>query len=145
MTNVPAQSFENHRQIIPIYLAALGIFFLNILWSVYRFAQTPGADSLVGVLVAVALVIVSLYARRFALTVQNRLIRLEMRLRLRELLPADLQGRIGQLSHRQLIALRFASDEELPDLCRTVLTDNVTDQTAIKKMIKNWNADHLRA
>jgi hypothetical protein len=145
MTNVPAQSFKNHRQIIPVYLAALGIFFLNILWSVYRFVQTPGADSLVAVLVAVALAIVSLYARRFALTVQNRLIRLEMRLRLRELLPADLQGRIGQLSHRQLIALRFASDEELPGLCRTVLTDNVTDQTAIKKMIKNWNADHLRA
>jgi hypothetical protein len=72
-------------------------------------------------------------------------IRLEMQLRLRGLLPPELQSRIPELTRRQLIALRFASDEELPDLCRAVLKDNITEGKAIKKMIKNWNADHLRA
>ncbi len=145
MTTAPSQSFENHRQIIPMYLAALGILFINVLWSVYALVRTPGLGSLIAVLVAVALVTVSLYARRFALRVQDRVIRLEMQSRLRELLPADLRARIDDLSDRQLIALRFAGDEELPDLCRTVLSQNLTDQNVIKKMIKHWRADHLRA
>jgi hypothetical protein len=145
MKNAPPQSFENHRQVIPLFLAALGILILSVLWSAYRFVLMPGIDSFIALLVAVALVILSLYARRFALTVQNRVIRLEMRLRLRELLPADLQHRIEDLSPRQLVALRFAGDEELPELCRKVLTDNLHDQKAIKKLIRNWKPDHLRA
>jgi hypothetical protein len=145
MKNAPPQSFENHRQVIPLFLAALGILILSVIWSAYRFVLMPGIDSFIALLVAVALVILSLYARRFALTVQNRVIRLEMRLRLRELLPADLQHRIEDLSPRQLIALRFAGDEELPELCRKVLTDNMHDQKAIKKLIRSWKPDHLRA
>ena len=85
------------------------------------------------------------YARVFATTVQDRVIRLEMQLRLRQLLPADLQSCVDDLTHRQLIALRFASDGELPDLCRRVVNDKITDQKTIKKMIKNWRPDHLRA
>jgi hypothetical protein len=72
-------------------------------------------------------------------------IRLEMQLRLRQLLPADLQSRIDDLTPKQLVALRFASDEELPALCRTVMNDKVVDQKSIKKMIKQWRPDHLRA
>jgi hypothetical protein len=94
MANARPQSFDNHRQVRPPYLVALGILFLNILWAAYRLAIEPGADGVVGLLVAAALLAIALYARAFALTVQNRLIRLEMRLRLREVLPPDLQGRI---------------------------------------------------
>jgi hypothetical protein len=145
MADARPQSFENHRQQRPPYLAALGILFLNILWALYRLVMMPGADTVVALLVAAALLSVALYARSFALTVQNRLIRLEMRLRLREVLPPDLQGRIHEFTHDQLIALRFASDAELPDLCRRVLDERLTDRTAIKKLIKNWQPDHLRA
>jgi hypothetical protein len=79
------------------------------------------------------------------LTVQDRVIRLEMQLRLRQTLPADLHARIDDFTPKQLVALRFASDEELPQLCRTVLNDRVMEQKAIKKMIKKWRPDHLRA
>jgi hypothetical protein len=97
------------------------------------------------VLVAVALVRLALYARGFALRVQDRVIRLEMRLRLHELLPADLRPRIAEFSMPQLIAMRFAGDEELPALAAAVLNDRITDTTRIKKMITTWRADDLRA
>lgn len=145
MAETDAQSFDNHTKIVPMYLTVLGIFALNIIWSLYRLVRVPSIDTLLALLMAVAFVLLGLYARRFALTVQDRVIRLEMQLRLRSLLPPDLQRRIPELTRRQLIALRFASDEELPDLCRTVLRDNITQGKAIKKMIKSWNADHMRA
>jgi hypothetical protein len=86
-----------------------------------------------------------LFARVFALTVQDRVIRLEMRLRMRELLPADLQPRINEFTHKQLVAMRFASDAELPALARTVLDERLTDGTAIKRLVRDWQADTLRA
>jgi len=93
----------------------------------------------------IALAIMFLLARVFALTVQDRVIRLEMRLRLRELLPPDLQPRIHELTRHQLVALRFASDVELPVLTRRVLDEHLDDRKAIKQLIQSWQADHLRA
>ena len=146
MADAAPQTFENHTRIVPAYhLGTLGIFAINLLWSLYRLARYPSADTLVSLLLAVGLVLLFFYARVFALTVQDRVIRLEMELRMRQLLPADLQSRIADLTPGQLVALRFAGDEELPDLCRTVLDDKVTDLKAIKKMIKKWRPDHLRA
>jgi hypothetical protein len=95
-------------------------------------------------LVAAALILVALFARTFALRAQDRVIRLEMRLRLRELLPAALQPRIGEFTPVQLIAMRFASDQELPSLAERVLADRITDRRTIKKLIVAWEADHLR-
>ncbi|MBK7596534.1 MAG: hypothetical protein IPJ11_15160 [Gemmatimonadetes bacterium] len=95
--------------------------------------------------VAFALIVLAVSARTMALTVQNRVIRLEEHLRMQRLLPADLQARIGELSVGQLVALRFASDAELPELTRTVLTQGITDKKAIKRMITTWRPDHLRA
>ena len=96
-------------------------------------------------LVGVALILLALLARTFAIRVQDRVIRLEMRLRLRELLPPDLVPRIGELGPRQLIALRFAGDRELPALVRRVLDERLQDTKAIKQMITDWQGDHLRA
>jgi hypothetical protein len=84
-------------------------------------------------------------ARVFALTVQDRVIRLEMRLRMKDVLPADLQPRILEFTPGQLVALRFASDGELPDLARAVLKDGIKDKKTIKQMITHWQADELRA
>jgi hypothetical protein len=145
MAESAPQSFENHTRIVPVFLAILFIFAVNLVATVIRFARLPTYGTAIGVLVAAALFASTVYARRFALTVQDRVIRLEMRLRLKEVLPADLKGRIDELTLRQLVALRFASDAELPDLCRTVLTDKTANGKAIKKMIKHWQADHLRA
>jgi len=146
MAQAQPQSFENHTRIVPVYhLLTLGIFVVNLLWSIYRLVQVPSVDSLVSLLLAAAFILLLLYARSFALRVQDRVIRLEMQLRLKGLLPPDLQGRIPEFTPRQLIALRFASDEELPELCRSVLRDNITEAKAIKKMIRNWQADYLRA
>jgi len=146
MAQAQPQSFENHTRIVPVYhLLTFGIFVINLVWSIYRLVQVPSVDSLVSLLLAAAFILLLLYARSFALRVQDRVIRLEMQLRLKGLLPPDLQGRIPEFTPRQLIALRFASDEELPELCRSVLRDNITEAKAIKKMIRNWQADYLRA
>jgi len=79
------------------------------------------------------------------LTVQNRVIRLEMQLRMQAVLPADLRGRILEFRPGQLVALRFASDAELPELARKVLDEKLTDQKAIKQLIRDWQGDFLRA
>lgn len=146
MADTAPQSFESHTRIVPpFHMGVLGIFLINLLWSLYRLAKYPSVETTVSLLLAVAFMLLAFYARTFAVTVQDRVIRLEMQLRLRQLLPTDLQTRIDDLTLRQLVALRFASDAELPDLCRVVLNDKVTDAKAIKKMIKTWRPDHLRA
>jgi hypothetical protein len=97
------------------------------------------------VLLAIAFLILILYARMFTLTVQDRVIRLEMRLRLERLLPMDLRSRIPEFTAPQLISLRFAGDEELAVLARQVLDEKLSDRKSIKRRIKNWQADFLRA
>src|SRR2546425_12349312 len=137
MAETAQQSFETRARFVPAYhLGAFGIFVINLLWSLYRLAKYPSADTVISLLLAVGFLLLFFYARVFATTVQDRVIRLEMQLRLRQMLPADLQARIAELTAKQLIAMRFASDEELPSLCRAVLNDRMTEQKAIKKMIK---------
>lgn len=145
-----AQSYAKHRRVVPAYhFLAAGILALNFLWSLVRLAcPLPGAglvDRLLAVAVAVALLIVLLYARRFPLRAQDRVIRLEERLRLEALLPPDLKPRIDELKPGQLVALRFAGDDEVADLTRQVLAGELTTQDEIKRSIRAWRADHLRA
>lgn len=140
------QSFKNHAKFVPIYHGvAMPILVVNLVWCAYRAITRPGWETALAALVGVALVIMVLFARVFALTVQDRIIRLEMRLRLRELLPPDLTSRIPEFTTGQLVALRFASDGELPVLARRVLDDRMKDRKAIKQLIADWQADHLRA
>jgi hypothetical protein len=80
-----------------------------------------------------------------ALAVQDRVIRLEMRLRLQEVLPADLRPRITDLTRQQFVCLRFASDSELPDLVRQILSGSLKSTGDIKKAVKDWQGDYLRA
>ena len=140
------QNFDNHTRTVPAYhMFTFALIVINALWSIYRVATDFSWDRLMTLFVAVALVMIFFFARTFALTVQDRVIRLEMRLRLAQLLPPDLRPRINELTVDQFCALRFASDAELPELTRRVLTDNVGDRKTIKKMIKTWEADWLRA
>lgn len=143
------QSYRNHRKFVPAFhFLAFGILVLNLVWAVWRLFQGAGlplADRIWGVAMAVALLLVIWYARTFPLVVQDRVIRLEERLRLAQLLPPDLVPRIGELSTGQLVALRFASDEEIPDLTRKVLDEKIRSREEIKKQIRKWRPDHLRA
>ena len=107
--------------------------------------HAPSANVVVALIVAIALLLAALYGRMFALAVQDRLIRLEMQLRLQGLLPANLRPRIPEFTVNQLVALRFASDAELPGLAGKVLAENLQDRKMIKRMIQNWQADELRA
>lgn len=140
------QSFKNHARIVPLFHGvAAPILVVNLVWTAIRAFKRPSWETVIPALVGVALILMFFFARIFALTVQDRVIRLEMRLRMRELLPADLVARIPEFTTAQLVALRFASDAELPALARRVLDERLTDRKAIKQLIKTWEADHLRA
>lgn len=138
------QTYKNHTRWLPTFhFFAVPVLLINVLNAVRHLYNDPSRSTVFAVVVAAALLTVCFLSRTQALTAQDRLIRLEMRLRLQGLLPADLQGRINDLSASQMVGLRFASDAELPDLIRTVLKDN-TQQREIKKMIKQWVPDRVR-
>ena len=140
------QTFENHARIVPAYhYVAFPLFAVNFFFALYQAVTAFSWGNLVALGVAVALILLFFLARVMALTVQDRVIRLEETLRMRALLPPDLQPRIGEFTVRQFVALRFASDAELPGLARQVLDGQVRDQKAIKKMVREWRADHQRA
>lgn len=139
------QNFANHtKQLPPLYMAAFLVLAANLLWTLWMLIRFPTVATALAVLTAFAILVVGLYARTNAQVVQNRLIRLEERLRLANILPADLKARIGELSTSQLIALRFASDAEVTELVREVLAGDIQDRKAIKMKIKSWRADFLR-
>lgn len=141
-----AQNFENHAKIVPgFHYFVLPVLTVNFVQSILRLARQVSVDAVISVLVAAALVLLAFYGRIFALTVQDRVIRLEMQLRLQSLLPPDLRARISEFTVAQLVALRFASDAELPALARKVLDEHLVQRKAIKKMIRDWQPDMFRA
>ena len=144
---MPEQSFANHVRWVPAYhYFVMPVMAVNFGWSIYRWNVAAfSLDGFVSVLTAAALLVLALYARLFALKVQDRVIRMEERLRLEKLLPADLKPRIEEFTSGQLVAMRFASNAELPALARKVLTDNIRTGKAIKQMVQTWRADYLRA
>ena len=141
------QNFANHVKFVPSYhFFALPVFGINFVWSLFRLWKLGiSFEGIFGVIFAAALIVLVLRARLFALAVQDRVIRLEERLRCERLLPADLQARINDFTVDQFVALRFASDAELPALARKVLDEKMNERKAIKQQIKNWRPDYLRA
>ena len=136
------QTYKTHAKLVPLFhYVALPILLINILVSAYAVVRAPGLPSVWSLLMGVALFLGALFARVFALAAQDRVIRLEERMRMKELLPADLKGRIPEFTREQIIGLRFASDGELPELAATVLRDNIQKRDDVKKMVKNWRAD----
>ena len=148
------QNYANHAKIVPAFhYFLLPILFMNLIWSVIigiklfgnpNFGLVSRISVAMLVLDAIALVFLAFLARLFALGVQDRVIRIEERLRCQQLLPEDLKPRIHEFTTNQLVALRFASDGELSALARKILTDNVKERKAIKQMIQNWRADDQR-
>jgi uncharacterized membrane protein YciS (DUF1049 family) len=141
------QNYSNHGKTVPGFVFfVLPVLALNFGWSIYAWKQANFAmGGLVSVLLGAALIRLAVYARTFALRVQDRVIRLEEKIRYERLLPADLKPRIGDFTVNQIVSLRFASDEELPALARKVLQEKLDDRRAIKQLVQSWRPDYLRA
>ena len=139
------QSYANHARYQPFYhFLASPVAYGMVLVAFWTLFKSPTFGNAIDALVALGLAAAVVMSRVMAVTVQNRVIRLEMRLRLKEVLPPEMQPRIRDLSVRQLIALRFASDAELPGLVERTLKGESEKPRDIKKAIKDWQPDYLR-
>jgi len=148
------QNFSNHAKLVPMFhFFLLPALLLNLIWAVRwffplqvntMFGFQVFMGHLVNLMVAIALIVMAFLARTFALGVQDRVIRLEERIRYERLLPEDLKPRIGEFTINQLVALRFACDAELPALARKVLDAKISERKAIKQMVQNWRSDYQR-
>jgi hypothetical protein len=141
----PVQTFENHVRQDPVVTSVLVLYLATLITGIVAIvmsnaAVAGGAAAISGLAGAFGAVM----ARRYAVKVQDRVIRLEMKLRMREVLPDDLKARINEFALNQLISLRFAPDAELPELARKVLNEKIEKRSEIKKLIKNWQADWHR-
>ena len=143
------QTYANHRRIDPGYHIWLGIMLtVNLVASIVHLVhhhQGGGqiACSLWLLMMALAFILLAWRIRSYPLVAQNRIIRLEERLRMQALLPEDLKARIGDLSVNQVVALRFASDGELADRVREALDEKLGNEQ-IKKRIQTWRPDEYR-
>src|SRR5271155_3655514 len=138
------QSLKNHTMFDPpfhFFLAPVGVILLIL--TIIEAVNHPSKMAYVHIVVILWLIILVFKPRLYALKVQDRVIRLEERLRLAQVLPAAMQSRIGDLSIDQLIALRFASDGELPGLVEKALAGNWS-RKQIKEAVTNWRADTWR-
>jgi len=149
------QNFSNHGKLVPMFhFFVIPVLIANVIWTVasasriLRHSAAISASLLAGVafsiVVSIALLLLAFLARLFALGVQDRVIRLEERMRYERLLPHDLSPRIGEFTINQLVSLRFASDAELPALARKALAGKMNERRAIKQMVQNWRADYQR-
>ena len=139
------QTFSSHRRFIPAFhFFALPVLLINVFVVAVQFWKDPRLINAWPVLVAIALAIGIASSRFMPLRAQDRIIRLEERTRLERLLPSDLRGRIGELTERQLVAIRFAPDNEVPDITRRALRGELKSPGEIKRAIKDWRGDYFR-
>jgi hypothetical protein len=145
------QNLSNHARFDPLFHFFLGpVFILGVILSlIHFFAHVSHSDfrenfhAALIVLLAVALLVLVFKERLYALKVQDRVIRLEERLRLAQILPEPLRSRIPELTEEQLIGLRFASDAEVPKLVERTLKEKLS-RKQIKQAIVTWRPDNWR-
>lgn len=138
------QTFANHARLDPpFHLFILPVFAISLIITIVHLIMHPGMHSAWIVVFILAAAIAVTKTRTYALKVQDRVIRLEERLRLAILLDKPLRGRINELSESQLVGLRFASDAELPALVERALSQKMSNKE-IKKAIVQWKPDYWR-
>ena len=144
MADAP-QTYANHtRWHAPFHYFAAPVIVTNLVVAVVQLVRDPGLDTGWWVVVSAALVVVTGLVRANPLRAQDRVIRLEESLRYYQLLPEELAVRAASLKPSQVVALRFAPDEELEGLVREVLDGRLTKPDEIKRAIKGWRADTFR-
>jgi hypothetical protein len=140
------QSFANHRRTLPAFHYFVApVLLVNIVNAIGAFRKAPSYESGWAGLVAVALFLLAFLARQQAVTVQNRVIRLEVQLRAQRLLAPDVYARFGELTVAQFVGLRFAADAEFPGLVSRCLAGELPTGKSVKEQIKTWVPDTLRA
>ena len=141
----PVQSYNSHARWVPAFhFFVLPVLLINVFVAGVRFVKDPRGPTGWSVVVAIALFVGVFLLRGMPLRAQDRVIRLEERARFDRLLPGNLRPRVGELTTDQFIALRFAPDDEVPDLTRRALDGELKTQADIKRAIKNWRPDSLR-
>jgi hypothetical protein len=142
----PPQSYANHRRFFPLFhFFALPIVALNVFVLFVQLLRRPALSDAWPLVFAIGVAAGFLACRASILTVQDRLIGLEMRLRLAAVLPPELSRRIPELRLRHLVGLRFAGDAELPALVRRCLAGELRTAEQVKREIREWRADFVRA
>jgi hypothetical protein len=138
------QTFANHaRYDPPFHFFLVPVLVINILVVAYYLFRRPSLGGAWLLVISFALLVTAGRTRAYATRVQDRVIRLEERLRLAAVLPEPLRSRIGELSDTQFVGLRFASDGELPALVQRALDEKLS-RTDIKKAVTNWRPDYSR-
>jgi Family of unknown function (DUF6526) len=144
MANETPQSLANHGRIDPpFHFFVLPVFAITLIAAIVYVVKHPGWHSAWMVIFVSALIVAVFKIRLYPLKVQDRVIRLEERLRLATLVDPALRSRIGEFTESQLVALRFASDAELPALAARALNEKLP-AAEIKKAIQQWRPDHWR-
>ena len=144
MSEKKPQNYENHAKFIPVFhYIALPLLLVNFFGALFRVTQEISFYTLNGVGLAISLIVVAVFTRLFALKAQDRVIRLEEQIRMQTFLPDAIKAQVGHLTMGQIVALRFASDEELVDLTQDALDQN-TSPNALKQAVKNWRPDYDR-
>ncbi|CAN5308870.1 hypothetical protein BH10ACI1_BH10ACI1_22160 [soil metagenome] len=139
------QNYQNHVRWFPLFhFVITPLLLFNLLWQTVRLYQDPNWDRTENILMAIVFLSMALAARVQALKPQDRIIRLEERLRYKELLSEDLAEKATKLTIGQLVALRFASDAELPEMVQRTLIGEFKNSKEIKLAIKEWRGDYLR-
>ena len=149
MADNPPQNFENHVNFPTNFVIVSVLLLISVIMEVIGLVLIKSTAGLCLIGTGAALGGVTTIAgltlcRTYATKLQDRIIRTEMRIRLAAILPDDLQSVINDLTVKQCVALRFASDEEMADLVRKVTTENITALKPIKQSITNWQADWFR-
>jgi hypothetical protein len=139
----PQQSLRYHARLVPLFHFALFALVAGNFFHAARTLLPLSQDSFWRMVVAAALVLMMWYVRAFPLAAQDRVIRLEERLRLAEMAP-ELAVQAGRITSEQWTALRFAGDGEFVELVRRVLDGKLTSPRDIKRAIVHWRADHER-
>ena len=148
MAEQNVQVFATHRRWDPWYhffvFPVVAVSFFGALWGFIKSLSGGfSAWAAWNVIVWAAAIVLTLIVRTYPLKVQDRLIRLEERLRLATLLDGPLKARISELDERQLVGLRFAADAEVPALVKAALDERLSGEE-IKKRVQNWRPDTFR-
>lgn len=139
------QTYQNHTRWFPlVHFVISPLLLLMLIWQIFRLYQDFNVDRVFNLVLVIVILLLSFAARMQALKAQDRVIRLEEKLRYQAILPKDLAEKASNLKTGQMIALRFASDEELPELVQKALSGEFKDGKEIKLAVKNWRGDYLR-
>ena len=144
MSNQVEQNFENHIRHDKMLYVYLVMLLASLVCAVVGVFTSSGWLAAAVMINTVATVLLAANARGYGTKVQDRIVRLEMRLRLAKVLSGELAERVEEFTIPQLVGMRFESDANLPELARKVVDEDLRKSSEIKRLVKDWQADFQR-